>query len=148
MADDWFAAAASEAAKTEAAKKVAARSSVIDRLRQEAAAQRERIEAEKRRMAASSQKSRGEVASAAGEFFAAVAAGVRPPHAPGYASGGYASGGGASGGGAARMTPDAALGVIEDAVRRSADPYLAAGEWISKITNALSAIAREYADEG
>ena len=41
-------------------------------------------------------------------------------------------------------TPDQALGAIERLVSSSEDPVAAAGEWITKITNSLSAIAREH----
>jgi hypothetical protein len=149
---DWFADAAKDATKTEAAKRAAAQAGVTARLRQEAAAQRERVEAEKRRLAAQSQKSRSEIAGAAGEF-AAVAAGAIPPFSPaprpGHTGGGYASGGRIPPRPSAPkpMDPETALGVIETAVIKSPDPYIAAGEWITKITNALSAIARQYADK-
>ncbi len=43
-------------------------------------------------------------------------------------------------------TPDQALGAIERLVSSSEDPVAAAGEWITKITNSLSAIAREHLD--
>ena len=42
------------------------------------------------------------------------------------------------------ITPDQALGAIERLVSSSEDPVAAAGEWITKITNSLSAIAREH----
>ena len=42
--------------------------------------------------------------------------------------------------------PDQALGVIERLVSSSEDPVAAAGEWITKVTNSLSAIAREHLD--
>ena len=41
---------------------------------------------------------------------------------------------------------DQALGAIERLVSSSEDPVAAAGEWITKITNSLSAIAREHLD--
>ena len=44
------------------------------------------------------------------------------------------------------ITPDQALGAIERLVSSSEDPVAAAGEWITKITNSLSAIAREHLD--
>ena len=44
----------------------------------------------------------------------------------------------------ATTTPEQALGVIERLVSSSEDPVAAAGEWITKITNSLSAIAREH----
>ena len=44
----------------------------------------------------------------------------------------------------ATTTPDQALGAIERLVSSSEDPVAAAGEWITKITNSLSAIAREH----
>ena len=44
------------------------------------------------------------------------------------------------------ITPDQALGVIERLVSSSEDPVAAAGEWITKVTNSLSAIAREHLD--
>lgn len=156
---DWFAEAASEASNTESAKKAAARAGVTARLRQEARAQAERIEAEKRRLAAASVKpprAVAAVAAAAGEF-AAVAAGVMPPRTPG-APGGYTPPRRTSNRptrapeylGPQRtqvITPETALGVIETAVRQADDPFVAAGEWISRVTNALSAIAREAADD-
>ena len=43
-------------------------------------------------------------------------------------------------------TTDQALGAIERLVSSSEDPVAAAGEWITKITNSLSAIAREHLD--
>lgn len=46
----------------------------------------------------------------------------------------------------ATTTPDQALGAIERLVSSSEDPVAAAGEWITKITNSLSAIAREHLD--
>ena len=46
----------------------------------------------------------------------------------------------------ATTTPEQALGVIERLVSSSEDPVAAAGEWITKITNSLSAIAREHLD--
>ena len=42
--------------------------------------------------------------------------------------------------------PDQALGAIERLVSSSEDPVAAAGEWITKVTNSLSAIAREHLD--
>ena len=48
--------------------------------------------------------------------------------------------------GATTITPDQALGAIERLVSSSEDPVAAAGEWITKITNSLSAIAREHLD--
>lgn len=42
------------------------------------------------------------------------------------------------------ITPEQALGIIERVVSSSEDPVAAAGEWITKITNSLSAIAREH----
>ena len=48
--------------------------------------------------------------------------------------------------GEATITPDQALGAIERLVSSSEDPVAAAGEWITKITNSLSAIAREHLD--
>ena len=44
------------------------------------------------------------------------------------------------------ITPDQALGAIERLVSSSEDPVAAAGEWITKVTNSLSAIAREHLD--
>ena len=44
------------------------------------------------------------------------------------------------------ITPDQALGTIERLVSSSEDPVAAAGEWITKVTNSLSAIAREHLD--
>ena len=44
------------------------------------------------------------------------------------------------------ITPDQPLGAIERLVSSSEDPVAAAGEWITKITNSLSAIAREHLD--
>lgn len=45
------------------------------------------------------------------------------------------------------ITPETALGVIENAVSQADDPFIAAGEWISRVTNALSVIARRSADD-
>lgn len=42
------------------------------------------------------------------------------------------------------QSADQALGAIERLVSSSEDPVAAAGEWITKITNSLSAIAREH----
>ena len=48
--------------------------------------------------------------------------------------------------GATTITPEQALGAIERLVSSSEDPVAVAGEWITKITNSLSAIAREHLD--
>ena len=48
--------------------------------------------------------------------------------------------------GVTTITPDQALGAIERLVSSSEDPVAAAGEWITKVTNSLSAIAREHLD--
>ena len=48
--------------------------------------------------------------------------------------------------GEAIIAPDQALGAIERLVSSSEDPVAAAGEWITKVTNSLSAIAREHLD--
>lgn len=48
---------------------------------------------------------------------------------------------------AARIKPDDAVTALMKHVKESDDPLSAAGEWISKVTNELSAVARDYLDE-
>lgn len=141
--DDWFASAAAEAANTPAAKQAEARRKVAERLRADREAQIARMEAASRRP-------KGEVAAAAA-IFAAVAAGIKPSYQPSSTSATIdPSSNRASSGGGSRaqlVSPEAALKAIVKHVRESDDPFTAAGEWISRVTNELSAIAREHAEE-
>ena len=47
----------------------------------------------------------------------------------------------------APITPEVGLAAIERVVREADDPLIAAGEWITRVTNSLSAIAQEGNDD-
>lgn len=140
---DWFAEAAEGVSKTERAKEIATRAEA-------ARLERERLEREARN------KNPAIVAAARGQFDA-VAAGLAPPHAPGYARGGYVPppanprsprpGSAERVERAAKTDPNAAMAVILRQVRMSPDPAAAASMWLTALTTELTKIVRETQDE-
>ena len=156
MADDWFMEGAKEAEKTEAARRARVKAGREQANRdlgvrqgQERDALRRRVEMERARMAAASRKSPGEVAAAKNAFSAVGPTGVvvdstpslptysPPPSNPYYDQ--------QAAGRVSRNytpTPDGALDIILEHVRRADDPYAEAGRWMTTVTQALTGIAQ------
>lgn len=121
MSTDWFKEAAKAASKTEHAREM--RRATAERESSSRAA-----ELKAKREALSRRRDPRAVAAASSEFGIPT---VIPPEPVRQKP----------------PTPDEALAVIEELVMKSKNPVEAAGEWIGKITNALSSIANDHLDD-